>query len=239
MRWALLLSAAAHILLALALLVGPRLFSQFAPVPPPPAEAEAEMVFVDPGGLPAPRQPPPPPTPPTAQSPAPPIPEPTPPPPPQAPEPPPPATEAEPVPPPPPPPPPQAAPAPAKAAAAPPPAPEQPPEQPEVRLGDEAGTTDDIKGEGIPVGPDPSAPNIPPRYPADAARHGEQGVVVLLVNVAPNGAATGVEVYSSSGFMLLDRAARDAVARWRFKAKNEDGLPVPSRTLIRVRFRLD
>jgi protein TonB len=108
-----------------------------------------------------------------------------------------------------------------------------------VRLGDEAGSTAEIKGEDIPVGPDPSAPNIPPRYPADAARQGEQGVVVLLVNVAPNGAATGVEVYSSSGFMLLDRAARDAVARWQFKAKSENGLPVPSRTLIRVRFRLD
>ncbi|MBN8905790.1 MAG: energy transducer TonB, partial [Rhodospirillales bacterium] len=58
-------------------------------------------------------------------------------------------------------------------------------------------------------------------------------------NVAPNGAATGVQVYASSGFALLDRAARDAVARWRFKAKNEDGLPVPSRTLIRIRFTLD
>ena len=64
MRWALLLSAAAHVLLALAFLVGPWLFPGLAPVPPPPAEATAEMVFVDPGGLPAPRQPPtPPPTP--------------------------------------------------------------------------------------------------------------------------------------------------------------------------------
>ena len=108
-----------------------------------------------------------------------------------------------------------------------------------MRLGDEAGTTDEIKGEDIPVGPDPAAPNIPPRYPVEAARRGEQGVVVLLVSVAPDGAATGVAVYSSSGFALLDRAARDAVTRWRFKAKSEDGLPVPSRTLIRVRFRLD
>ena len=79
MRWALLLSAAAHVLLALAFLVGPWLFPGLAPVPPPPAEATAEMVFVDPGGLPAPRQPPtPPPTPPTAQSSAP-VPEPPPP----------------------------------------------------------------------------------------------------------------------------------------------------------------
>jgi protein TonB len=131
-----------------------------------------------------------------------------------------------------PPPPPQ--PAPANAAPAP-----AAPEQPEVRLGDAAGTTDEIRSEDLLVGPDPSAPNIPPRYPPDAARRGEQGVVVLLVNVAANGAATGVRVYASSGFTLLDRAARDAVARWRFKAKSEEGLPVPSRTLIRIKFTLD
>ena len=235
MRRALLLSAAGHVLLALAFLVGAKLLPAFAPVPPP-VETEAEMVIVDPGGLPAPRQPPTPqpapltapPAPPATQvSPPPPIPEP------------PPATEPEPTPPPPPlpaPPPPKPAPEPPKPAAAPPPAPEQPPE---VRLGDEPGTTDEITGEDIPVGPDPAAPNIPPRYPPDAARRGEQGTVVLLVNVAANGATTGVAVYSSSGFTLLDRAARDAVARWRFKTKSEDGIPVPSRTLIRVRFRLD
>jgi protein TonB len=230
MRRALFLSAAAHLLVALAFLVGPRLFPGMTSVPPPPAEAEAEMVFVDPGQTPAPEQPPAPqPAPP--QPPAPTVPElPQPPP---VPPPPPPVPEAEPAPPPP-----VPAPEAAKAVTA-PPEPAQPPEQPEVRLGDEAGSTAEIKGEDIPVGPDPSAPNIPPRYPADAARQGEQGVVVLLVNVAPNGAATGVEVYSSSGFMLLDRAARDAVARWQFKAKSENGLPVPSRTLIRVRFRLD
>lgn len=224
MRRALLLSAAAHVLLALALLSGTRLFPGLAPAPPPPAEAEAEMVFENPGGLPArPRPSPPQPAPP----------------PPPIPQTPPPSAEAEPAAPPapaPPLPPPRSAPATPAAAT---PAPEQPPEEPEVRLGDEAGTTDEIRGEDVPVGPDPSAPNIPPRYPPDAARRGEQGVVVLLVNVAPNGAATGVAVYASSGFLLLDRAARDAVARWRFKAKNVDGLPVPSRTLIRVKFTLD
>lgn len=234
MRRALLFSAAAHALLALALLGGARLIPGLAPAPPPPAEAEAEMVFVNPGGLPARPQPPPPqPAPPTEKSALPPEPAPSPPP---VPQPPPPATEAEPAPLPPPPAP-QPVP-PAKAAAA-PPAPKPPLEPPEVRLGDQAGTTDEITGDNVLVGPDPSAPNIPPRYPPDAARRGEEGIVVLLVNVAPNGAATGVQVYVSSGFMLLDRAARDAVARWRFKVKDEDGLPVPSRTMIRIRFTLD
>ena len=112
---------------------------------------------------------------------------------------------------------------------------------PEVRLGDSGaeGTTSEVEGEDIPVGPDPAAPNIPPRYPPDAVRHGEQGTVVLEVAVAPDGGATGVGVYVSSGFAVLDRAARVAVARWRFRPKMDAGQPISARTLIRVRFRLD
>ena len=63
--------------------------------------------------------------------------------------------------------------------------------------------------------------------------------MVLEVAVAPDGGATEVGVYSSSGFGVLDRAARDAVARWRFRPKLDAGEPIASRTLIRVRFRLD
>ncbi len=105
---------------------------------------------------------------------------------------------------------------------------------PAVRLGDDgAGSTSNVEGGDIPAGPDPAAPNIPPRYPPDAARRGEEGVVVLEVAVAADGDATGVGVYVSSGFARLDRAARDAVARWRFKPKLDAGLPTSSRTLVR------
>ncbi|MBO0710576.1 MAG: energy transducer TonB [Acetobacteraceae bacterium] len=111
---------------------------------------------------------------------------------------------------------------------------------PEVRFGDEEapGETDSVQSADLQLSPDPSAPNIPPRYPPVAARLGEQGLVVILVGVQPDGRANA-EVYQSSGFPLLDEAARDAVARWRFRADNGNAPGPGARTLISVRFRLD
>ena len=53
--------------------------------------------------------------------------------------------------------------------------------------------------------------NKEPVYPAEAQRRAEQGAVVLLIHVSPDGLPAGVDVVSSSGYALLDRAARDAV----------------------------
>ena len=112
---------------------------------------------------------------------------------------------------------------------------------PEVRLGDpeNAGTTDLVRSEDLVVSPDPAARNIPPRYPPEAARRGDQGVVDLLVEVAPDGTAAGVRVYASSGFPALDRAAREAVARWRFRARDPGISIIGAQTRVRVRFTLD
>ncbi len=149
-----------------------------------------------------------------------------------------------------PPPPPPLPPAPAKAAPPGPPAPPSPPAPeaereeepaPAVRLGmgGVPGVTNDISGD-IPASPDPSAPNIPPRYPPDAVRRGEQGTVVLLVRVTPDGRAGSVGIASSSGSIALDLAAQRAVARWRFKPQlDADGTPVSSSMPIRINFVLD
>ncbi len=227
MRRALAVSVAAHLLVALAAVVVLRPVTRD---PGSPEGATAEMIFVNPGEG-NPGAAPTPPTPPPA------APAPTPTPAPTATTPTPPVAAS------------QLAPAELAAsepepAASPPASPKPAPQAaaaPEVRLGDSdaEGTTSEVEGEDIPVGPDPAAPNIPPRYPPDAVRHGEQGVVVLEVAVAPDGGATGVGVYVSSGFAVLDRAARDAVARWRFRPKVDAGQPTSARTLIRVRFRLD
>ena len=236
MRRALALSILAHVALVLAG-VGAGYVSLGRQRREPPPGATAEMIFVDPGeGQPGAAPTPPKPAPPTSAppQPAPPAPSPAPSslaaaaptqtaPSPLAPTP----ASSEPL---------ASEPPPVapdtRAAAAPP---------PEVRLGDSdaAGSTSEVEGGDIPAGPDPAAPNIPPRYPTDAVRHGEEGVVVLEVAVAPDGGATAVGVYSSSGFGVLDRAARDAVARWRFRPRLDAGEPIASRTLIRVRFRLD
>jgi periplasmic protein TonB len=80
----------------------------------------------------------------------------------------------------------------------------------------------------IPAAPDAVFHNRPPVYPDEAALNGEQGTVVLLIHVSPAGVTAGVDVARSSGYVLLDRAARDAVARWRFLPAVKDGQPVAS-----------
>jgi protein TonB len=80
----------------------------------------------------------------------------------------------------------------------------------------------------IPAAPDAIFHNRPPEYPAEAALNGEQGTVVLMIHVSPEGSTAGVDVLRSSGYALLDRAARDAVLRWRFLPAVKDGQAVAS-----------
>lgn len=91
----------------------------------------------------------------------------------------------------------------------------------------------------IPAGPDPKVHNREPVYPDEAVRRGEQGQVVLLIHVTADGLAGQVDIERSSGFRLLDRAARDAVATWRFVPAVENGQPVPSSMSMRVVFQLN
>lgn len=58
--------------------------------------------------------------------------------------------------------------------------------------------------------------NPAPPYPSTSRRRGESGRVLLRVFVSADGKAERVEINTSSGFELLDAAAREAVARWRF-----------------------
>lgn len=75
-----------------------------------------------------------------------------------------------------------------------------------------------------------------PRYPARALRRGEQGTVMVSAQVGPDGVPSGVDVARSSGSRLLDRAAVDAVRRWRFRPAMADGRPVPGRVQVPITF---
>jgi protein TonB len=91
----------------------------------------------------------------------------------------------------------------------------------------------------IPAGVDSKVHNREPIYPDEAVRHGEQGAVILVIQVSPDGLASGVDIARSSGFNSLDRAARDAVATWRFVPAVRDGQPVASSMSMRIVFQLD
>ena len=83
-----------------------------------------------------------------------------------------------------------------------------------------AASSDMLHGTGDPIVP-PSfnaeyLDNPAPIYPPAARRLREQGRVLLLVEVAPDGLPRQVNLASSSGSPRLDEAALDAVRRWRF-----------------------
>ncbi len=80
--------------------------------------------------------------------------------------------------------------------------------------------------------------NPAPAYPGMSRRLGEQGRVLLEVQVSPDGRALQVAVVQSSGSSRLDQAARNAVQRWRFQPATEGGRPVSSRVRVPIEFTL-
>lgn len=77
-----------------------------------------------------------------------------------------------------------------------------------------------------------------PRYPPKSRKLREQGTVVLRVLIDEQGTACSIEVESSSGFVRLDRAAREAVERAAFRPYVEDGSPRRAFVLIPIEFSL-
>jgi len=69
---------------------------------------------------------------------------------------------------------------------------------------------------------------VPPLYPADAAKENVQDVVVLQVLVDARGGPQSVRVLRGSRkFASLDEAAAAAVRQWTFKPASKEGRPVP------------
>lgn len=81
--------------------------------------------------------------------------------------------------------------------------------------------------------------NPAPPYPAAARRRGEGGRVQLRVLVTAAGRASRVEVSASSGSVLLDVAARDAVERWRFLPARRGDEVIDAWVIVPIVFSLE
>ncbi len=79
----------------------------------------------------------------------------------------------------------------------------------------------------------------PPRYPNAALRNGESGTVLVRVEVDANGMPAGVALVQRSGSRDLDRAAMEAVRRWRFLPAQRDGRAIPGSLVIPIDFKAD
>lgn len=77
-----------------------------------------------------------------------------------------------------------------------------------------------------------------PRYPRAAQRRGETGTVLLRVQVGADGQPRAVELVQGSGSRALDRAASEAVRRWRFRPALRDGQPVAGVVQVPITFDL-
>jgi protein TonB len=80
--------------------------------------------------------------------------------------------------------------------------------------------------------------NPKPAYPTQARKRGMEGRVILRVVVRADGGVKSVELQQSSGYDILDRAARITVVRWRFAPATRGGHVVDGEVLIPFDFRL-
>jgi len=74
-------------------------------------------------------------------------------------------------------------------------------------------------------------------YPARAARLGVEGSVELEFTIGTDGNARDMRILASSPAGTFDAAATEAVGQWRYAPLDVDGIAIPARTRVRLRFR--
>ncbi len=77
---------------------------------------------------------------------------------------------------------------------------------------------------------------VRPSYPSTARRLGIEGTSLLRVYVAADGRVTDVQVDQTAGHPDLDRAAMDAVRRWKFEPGRRGSEPVGMWVRLPVQF---
>lgn len=79
----------------------------------------------------------------------------------------------------------------------------------------------------------------PPEYPRAALRNRESGTVLVRVAVDASGMPSDVTLEKNSGSRDLDRAALEAVGKWRFQPAQRDGQPVGGSLVIPIEFKTE
>ncbi len=90
-------------------------------------------------------------------------------------------------------------------------------------------------GTGDPLEP---LARIQPVFPRNAARAGREGFVELYLTIAADGTVANAEVLRSEPPGEFDQSALDAIRKWKFKPKLEDGKPVEAHGLQRIDYKV-
>ncbi|GAB2556058.1 energy transducer TonB [Rhodanobacter koreensis] len=77
-----------------------------------------------------------------------------------------------------------------------------------------------------------------PTYPPSALRSHQSGWVMLSFSIGPDGRTDDIRVVDSQPRHVFDRAATDAVHRYRFKPAMKDGVAVSATRQLKIEFNL-
>lgn len=80
--------------------------------------------------------------------------------------------------------------------------------------------------------------NAAPRYPTAAMRANQEGWVELAFTITSSGDVADVKVIDAQPRHVFDRAAVDAVSRWKYQPATQDGNPIASNKRQRIEFKL-
>jgi protein TonB len=79
---------------------------------------------------------------------------------------------------------------------------------------------------------------VNPDYPPEAQRKGTEGSVGVSFTVSAEGKVSDIIIVDAEPSDIFDRAAVDAVRRWRYEPKKVGGIPVEAHLQARVQFKL-
>ena len=93
-------------------------------------------------------------------------------------------------------------------------------------------------GTVVQAGTLPRIREVAAKYPPKAQIDGVQGWVDIDFTISREGLPEELKVRESRPRQIFDRAALASVQQWRFKPIERDGVAVPQRATLRVRFEL-
>lgn len=80
---------------------------------------------------------------------------------------------------------------------------------------------------------------VPPQYPRRALELGQEGLVMMHVEVMQNGKPGEMKIVHSSGYRLLDIAALSAVKKWEFEPMSTSDAAMASWVRVPVNFTIE
>lgn len=81
--------------------------------------------------------------------------------------------------------------------------------------------------------------NVNPRYPTTAVRANQEGWVEVSFTITPEGNVDDVKVLDAEPRHVFDRAAVEAVSRWKYQPATQNGTPVAAQDKRRIVFKLN